>query len=84
MLKIINYGTIRTLTRELNKEGFDLKSMNYLDEYNEIILIYDNRYTTYMYTWRITIRANVQEEENGTPNIIDIIKVDIENIGELI
>ena len=84
MLDIINYSTVKSLSSALNKEGFDLKSMNYIDEYNEIILIYDNRYTTYMYTWRVTVKANVHEEEHGIPSVIDIIKVDVENMGELI
>lgn len=82
MINIINYGTVKTLTKDLRSEGYTIKSMKYNTELNELTLIYDNAGYTDFYTWQIVVTANVHEEEDGMPTVIDITKVSIENIGE--
>ena len=58
--------------------------MRYDVENSELIVKYNNKSITDDYVWEITINANVQEEEYGVPTVIDIIKVNIENTGELL
>ena len=56
--------------------------MRYNTELDELTLIYNNAGYTDFYTWQIIVTANVHEEEDGMPTVIDITKVSIENIGE--
>ena len=84
MINIKNMGTLKNLTRAMSNQGYDLASMRYDVENSELIIKYNNKSITDDYVWEITINANVQEEEYGVPTVIDIIKVNIENTGELL
>ena len=84
MINIKNMGTLKNLTRAMSNQGYDLAKMIYDGEVNELIIKYDNKSITDDYVWKITINANVQEEEYGVPTVIDITKVNIENTGELL
>ena len=84
MINIKNMGTLKNLTRAMSNQGYDLVKMIYDGEFNELTIKYDNENSTEDYIWEVTIEANVQEEEYGVPTVIDIIKVNIENTGELL
>lgn len=84
MINIKNMGTLKNLTRAMSNQGYDLVKMIYDGEFNELTIKYDNENSTEDYIWEVTVEANVQEEEYGVPTIIDIIKVNIENTGELL
>ena len=84
MINIKNMGTLKDLTRAMSNQGYDLVKMIYDGEFNELTIKYDNENSTEDYIWEVTVEANVQEEEYGVPTVIDIIKVNIENTGELL
>ena len=84
MINIKNMGTLKNLTRAMSNQGYDLVKMIYDGEFNELTIKYDNENSTEDYIWEVTVEANVQEEEYGVPTVIDIIKVNIENTGELL
>ena len=84
MINIKNIGTLKNLTKVISTQGYDLASMRYDVENSELIVKYNNKSITDDYVWEITINANVQEEEYGVPTVINIIKVNIENTGELL
>ena len=84
MINIKNMGTLKSLTRVMSNQGYDLVKMIYDGEVNELTIKYDNENSTEDYIWEVTVEANVQEEEYGVPTIIDITKVNIENTGKLV
>ena len=84
MINIKNMGTLKNLTRAMSNQGYDLVKMIYDGEFNELTIKYDNENSTDDYIWEVTINASVQEEEYGVPTVIDIIKVNIENTGDLL
>ena len=84
MINIKNIGTLKNLTKVRGTQGYDLVKMIYDGEFNELTIKYENENSTEDYIWEVTVEANVQEEEYGVPTVIDIIKVNIENTGELL
>ena len=82
MLNIKDMGSLKGLTGAMSDSGYDLVSMRQDIENNKLTIKYNNDRTTYDYTWEVTVKANIQEEEYGMPTIIDITKVSMENTGK--